>query len=440
MKNRIVLASVAMAGLVALGAGRTQATVAPEATSTAKPVTCALTTPCALAVNSSSGPGYLGKSTKGPGLSGASMKAAGVYGLSGSGSFLDPGVDGESNFENSGNDAGGLFGGKALTTGKGPEYGVVSYASFQAVSAETENGGTSAPGGSAVYALDPIKSVSGGGDYNTAVLAKSTVGTAVLGEANASPTVSIFGDAPVGFYSSVAEASGTLNPYAFAFFGETNAFGLDVHNSIDSSSIYVSSPSDFLAGSGSSGYFSIDYGGNELLSGKLTTSGGTYVRVGSSNGPAVLEYGSRTTAPQVEDVGEGQLTNGRASIAIDARLAATIDKRIAYHVFVTPEGDCNGLYVTQKTSAGFTVRELHGGHASLAFEYRIVAKPVDDNGVRLAAAPALAKRDDDGFAAAGPKHTLPAVLSPEQRLRQRFGDKAYAEELRALGEREAVAR
>ncbi|MBD5656507.1 MAG: hypothetical protein IAI50_15195, partial [Candidatus Eremiobacteraeota bacterium] len=81
------------------------------------------------------------------------------------------------------------------------------------------------------------------------------------------------------------------------------------------------------------------------------------------------------------------------------RLADTIDRRIAYHVFVTPEGDCNGLYVTQKTPNGFAVRELRGGHSSLSFEYRIVAKPLGEDGVRLAAAPPLPKHENDRFTA-----------------------------------------
>jgi hypothetical protein len=45
-----------------------------------------------------------------------------------------------------------------------------------------------------------------------------------------------------------------------------------------------------------------------------------------------------------------------------------------YHVFVTPNGDCKGLYVAQKSAASFVVRELGGGTSSIAFDYRIMAK------------------------------------------------------------------
>jgi hypothetical protein len=52
-------------------------------------------------------------------------------------------------------------------------------------------------------------------------------------------------------------------------------------------------------------------------------------------------------------------------------------------VFLTPQGDCNGLYVAQKSSAGFEVRELRGGRSSLTFDYRIVAKPLHDRSTKL---------------------------------------------------------
>jgi hypothetical protein len=44
-------------------------------------------------------------------------------------------------------------------------------------------------------------------------------------------------------------------------------------------------------------------------------------------------------------------------------------------VFITPEGGSNRLYVVNKTAAGFEVHENRGGRSTLAFSYRIVAKP-----------------------------------------------------------------
>ena len=52
-------------------------------------------------------------------------------------------------------------------------------------------------------------------------------------------------------------------------------------------------------------------------------------------------------------------------------------KRGDYHVFLTPRGDCRGLYVRSQGGASFEVRELAGGTSSVAFSYRIVGRRKD---------------------------------------------------------------
>jgi hypothetical protein len=58
-----------------------------------------------------------------------------------------------------------------------------------------------------------------------------------------------------------------------------------------------------------------------------------------------------------EDFGSATLKNGRAVVNLDADFAKVI-KRGDYRVFVTPEGDCRGLYVRRKSAKSFEVREL----------------------------------------------------------------------------------
>jgi hypothetical protein len=55
-----------------------------------------------------------------------------------------------------------------------------------------------------------------------------------------------------------------------------------------------------------------------------------------------------------------------------------------YHVFLTPKGDCKGLYVANETAGGFEVHELGGGSSSIAFDYRIVAKRKGFENIRMA--------------------------------------------------------
>jgi hypothetical protein len=91
-------------------------------------------------------------------------------------------------------------------------------------------------------------------------------------------------------------------------------------------------------------------------------------------------------APQnwFEDFGSGQLVAGSATITLEATFAQTVNTGTAYHVFLTPEGDCEGLYVANKTADGFEVHELRSGRSNVAFDYRILALRKGYEDVRLA--------------------------------------------------------
>jgi hypothetical protein len=84
-----------------------------------------------------------------------------------------------------------------------------------------------------------------------------------------------------------------------------------------------------------------------------------------------------------EDFGEGKLTNGKARVQLDPGFASVV-KSDTYHVFLTPYGDSNGLYVSRKSRKGFEVREQRNGKSDLSFSYRVVAKRKDIDGERLA--------------------------------------------------------
>jgi hypothetical protein len=77
-----------------------------------------------------------------------------------------------------------------------------------------------------------------------------------------------------------------------------------------------------------------------------------------------------------EDFGAAKLKRGRATVKLDADFARVI-KRGDYHVFLTPRGDCRGLYVRGQGGASFEVRELGEGTSSVAFSYRIVGRCKD---------------------------------------------------------------
>jgi hypothetical protein len=82
-------------------------------------------------------------------------------------------------------------------------------------------------------------------------------------------------------------------------------------------------------------------------------------------------------APEVlfQDYGIGTLVNGYAKIIIDPILTKNIlvDEDHPLKVFIQLEGDCNGVYVTNKSSQSFEVKELQGGTSSVDFSWSIVA-------------------------------------------------------------------
>lgn len=127
---------------------------------------------------------------------------------------------------------------------------------------------------------------------------------------------------------------------------------------------------------------------------EMGDSGSVYARVFiTTNAPIVAQktltgsridtYTPQVAQPSLEDFGEAELTDGAASVALDPKFAAAIDGKMRYFVMLTPEGDCRGLYVARRDNSSFTVRELQGGQSSIAFTYRIVAKPLGDDAARL---------------------------------------------------------
>ncbi|MGW6167682.1 MULTISPECIES: hypothetical protein [Bacillaceae] len=83
-----------------------------------------------------------------------------------------------------------------------------------------------------------------------------------------------------------------------------------------------------------------------------------------------------------EDFGIGELESGAATVHLDPDFAEIVHSD-SYHVFLTPEGDSMGLYISKKTPSSFEVREQQGGSNSLSFSYRVVSKRKDTETSRL---------------------------------------------------------
>jgi hypothetical protein len=125
--------------------------------------------------------------------------------------------------------------------------------------------------------------------------------------------------------------------------------------------------------------------GNVYITGQIFTAGScsTGCIAQGSVKQGVRFYTPRESLPTVEDLGEAQLISGHADVRINSAFANTMDQNANYLVFITPEGDANTLFVNQKSGSGFSVTESRGGRDSIAFQYRIVAKPYGETAPRL---------------------------------------------------------
>jgi len=81
-----------------------------------------------------------------------------------------------------------------------------------------------------------------------------------------------------------------------------------------------------------------------------------------------------------QDYGTGKLVNGRAHITIDPIFAKniTVNQEHPLRVFIQLEGDCKGVYVTNKEKNGFDVIELNGGTSNVSFTWTVVANRADE--------------------------------------------------------------
>ena len=99
---------------------------------------------------------------------------------------------------------------------------------------------------------------------------------------------------------------------------------------------------------------------------------GAMVQLDSGNRKVAMS-GIESPENWFEDFGSAQLVNGVAVIQFDRDFIQTVNTEKAYRVFPVPNGDCKGLYVTNKSANSFEVRELGSGSSNVSFDYRVTA-------------------------------------------------------------------
>jgi len=243
---------------------------------------------------------------------------------------------------------------------------------------EVENSG----GGNGIITYNNATTGASAGVY--AAAPHSATGVGVYGQQGAesgsssnvyslSRGIGVFGDG--GTTASGMGVAGTANEGDAGYFRNNSSSGWQT--------VWIESDGSatpFEAYNGANGsYCYVDNSGNLNCS-------------GSKNAVVPIDGGARSVAmsaieaPQnwFEDAGSGELVNGVAIVALDRDFTQTVNTGMNYKVFPVPNGDCKGLYVTNKTATSFEVRELGGGTSNVSFDYRIMALRRKYENVRFA--------------------------------------------------------
>jgi hypothetical protein len=326
----------------------------------------------------------------------------------GAGEFAGPnGVIGSASNDSS--DGYGVIGISAGLSGRG----VNGYASNTTGNNYGVYGTSLSSVGQGVYGL---ASSATGINYGVFGQSTSTSGTGVYGFANSATgsTYGVYGRANsisgTGVYGFTPDVTGSgtgVEGYTEALAG----FGLrgTANNNADGAAAGVYGRGDSNIGFGVAGHNfwggagvgAWSYSGNliEARSGDypggtlrfyVTSTGTVYADGGygifstsSLDGETHATSSIQSTEVWVEDFGNGSLKDGTAVINIAPDFTGMANLSVDYMVFVTLEGDCQGVYITNKTATTFEVHELNGGTSNVSFGYRIVAKQSGSETLRL---------------------------------------------------------
>ncbi|MBV8198533.1 MAG: hypothetical protein JO263_10385, partial [Candidatus Eremiobacteraeota bacterium] len=222
----------------------------------------------------------------------------------------------------------------------------------------------------------------GAGVYGTNTENSSGTGAAVEGDGQQrAGIVGLSDDVNAGYFSSNGAYAALLGTAA-------NSSGLSTYNNNSTYSVLYAEADNATGGPlyvnnhvTKLGFF-VDYTGSGYFSGKVEAS--QFVKnLRTRGGGPVKSYEASSTEDTIEDTGSGSLVRGRGVVRFDANFVRAIDSSRGYRVLITPDGDNRGLFVSNKGSAGFEVREAQGGRSTLAFDYRVVAYPIGGDPARL---------------------------------------------------------
>jgi len=234
-------------------------------------------------------------------------------------------------------------------------------------------GATLSPGGVGVWGTNLNQTTGQGvlGTCPSTIGVWGSSGTTIGVQGSSGGSHGVFGSA------SAAGSSGVSgNCTSAAGSGVTGSSGPGIGVSASSTSnagIFATSGSSTAVIGRSTTGKGAEFFGDVEITGNFTASGMKSAAVKVSDGSVRRMYCLESPISFFEDMGSGQVTNGHGGVTLDPMFLSVVSTD-DYQVYLTPEGDCRGLYVESKSSGGFAVAELMGGTSTVKFSWRVVAK------------------------------------------------------------------
>jgi hypothetical protein len=241
------------------------------------------------------------------------------------------------------------------------------------------------------YGVLGTSSGAGNGSVPVGVLAISTSGYAFQGYTNTAAGVGAAAtNAAPGGCAFVANATASSGGGMGAYANCASPQGIGL--------------AAYATGGGLAAYI----GGSVFITGSLMVAGPKNAVVRDAAGSLRRMYSNESPESWFEDAGSGRLATGAARVDLPVDFAELV-RTDDYHVFLTPHGPSEGLYVSARDADGFTVHEQRGGTSDVGFSWRIMARRKDITGSRL-------ERVDDPPAPALPEpaevsHVVAAIQS-----------------------------
>jgi len=308
--------------------------------------------------------GVLGNSQNNIGVAGASLNSSAVAGISFGNAI---GVLGIANTGHG-------------VTGVG-QNGVGGWGSASGVYGEAK-AGQGAVAGVLGMAHGPTTGVSGFTDDGTGVFGNSNKGTGIYGNSASGAGVGGGSDTGTGVMGGSSSGTGVAgfssSDIGVAAFTSTNQPFVPALLAVGTSAAEFDG-NVRIVGNLTTGDAFVDFGqdlGDVFVNGSLLVVGDKMAVVPHPDGFHRALYCVESPESWFEDFGRARLVRGKARVKLERTFAAVV-RTDDYHVFLSPEGESHGLYVSRRGRDGFDVREEQHGASTVRFSYRVVARRKD---------------------------------------------------------------